>query len=152
MIRRRIVGNAVRCLGITVVLGPIEPIGCDGVADVTVVVWVIGEKFFFLLRRQWCVFGVGGVVVGVGGGVTVGDHVDGVGDQARVLVGGDGLAVVVSVGEMFGGQFEQFVGFPGVGVGVGDRGHQRRPGRVGGDGLGDGGAKDAVQVAYPGWP
>ena len=75
----------------------------DGGRDVS---GVEAGEFFFFLRCQGRVFGGGQVVAGLRGGIGGGDHVDGVGDQARVLVGRDGAAVGVGVGEMFGGQVQ----------------------------------------------
>ena len=74
--------------------------------------------------------GGGQIVVGVCGRVGGGDHVDGVGDPAGVFVDGDGSAVGVGVGELFGGQVQQVARRPPLGVGGGDRGDQSGPGSV----------------------
>ena len=115
------------------------------------VVGVQAGEFFFFLARQRCVIWGGQVVVWVCGRVGGGDHVDGVGDPAGVLVGGDGSAVGVGVGELLGGQVKQVARCPPFGVGGGDCGDQAGPGWVGGDGFGDGGAEHGVQVADPWW-
>ena len=81
-------------------------------------------EFFFFLAREGCVVWGGQIVVWMCGRVGGGDHVDGVGDPAGVLVGGDGSAVGVGVGELFGGQVQQVARRPPLGVGGGDRGDQ----------------------------
>lgn len=102
-------------------------------------------KLFFFLGVQWGL--VGEWVLGVV--VVAADQVDGVGDGAGVLVGGDGV-VGVDVGEVFGGDMQQAGGGPAGGVGGIDRRDKAGPGRVGDDGFGGRRSKNVVQVGNPG--
>ena len=104
------------------------------------------------MRR--CLLGSGEVrVVDAEPGVQpVGEGVDGVGDQPCVVAGGDGVVGVGGVGEMLGGDMEEIARCPLARVGGADGGDEPRPGRIGGDGLGQRRAEHRVDIDDPGRP
>src|ERR1700752_1445689 len=86
----------------------------------------VGREVFFVdgwVRGQWDAVEVGSVL----GCQAVGEGVDGVGDEAGIVAGGDRVVVVGGVGEVFGGQGEQVRWGPCVGVGGADGGDQAGP-------------------------
>ncbi len=102
---------------------------------------VAGGEQVELVADRLCVLGVGGVrYVGVEGGGVVGEQLDAVGQQARVLVGAQRL-FGVDVVQVFRGGGEQISRGPVTG---GHRGDQGRPGVVGEDRFGDDGAEQTV--------
>ncbi|SIG04954.1 Uncharacterised protein [Mycobacteroides abscessus subsp. abscessus] len=105
-------------------------------------------EFFGFLFGQWGLVEVGDSGDGVEGGVDNG--VDAVAQQAGVFGGPDvEVVVVVEVAQVLVGHVQQFCRGPADAAGGVDGGHQGGPGRVGGDGFGQGAAEYLVEVWDP---